>query len=608
MSGDRAGQGLLPVPSPDLRRSLAPWPRRSTPARQLLAGPPGRARRARAHLAPVQAPDLAPASAGPPVSPCFRVGRALTRGAVEVSPFWGIEKASVLQDARCFNDSQLDARKCQQAGRAAARRGHARPRGRSLSPPPLPRPPLPSLALPRSPLPASAQVITKLLYLLNQGDSFSKNEATEVFFGVTKLFQSKDQNLRRAVYLMIKEVSPAADEVIIVTSSLMRDMNSKVDLFRANSIRVLCKIVDAGMLSQMERYLKQAVVDKSPVVASAALVSGIHLLGVNADVVRRWSNEVAEASNSKHPAVQFHALALAHAIRAGDRLAASKLVSGLTRGGGAGRSPLATARAASRSRPHFPRPPPSIADPSPRRARAARQVLLVRFVAKTIAETAAPRDGEPRPFFDFLEACLRNKSEAAIFEAARAIAELKEVTLRELAPAVTVLQLFLSSSKPVLRFAAARTLNRVAMSHPSVVASANVDLEARRRLGGGLAWLAWLAAPADARARLLSPPFSPVAHRGPQPLHRHAGHHHAAEDGGGVERGAADETDWRLPGGDHGRKQDRGRRRRALPLPQVPGQAPGADDVPRLHPARGRRVRVQAGDCGGCAGPHSGHS
>ena len=33
-------------------------------------------------------------------------------------------------------------------------------------------------------------------------------------------------------------------------------------------------------------------------------VSGIHLLDVNADVVRRWSNEVQEAVNSKSPLVQ----------------------------------------------------------------------------------------------------------------------------------------------------------------------------------------------------------------------------------------------------------------------------------------------------------------
>ena len=111
---------------------------------------------------------------------------------------------------------------------------------------------------------------------------------------------------------MIKELSPSADEVtglnehsflsffsciyvqklvltfhnlltmkvIIVTSSLMKDMNSKTDMYRANAIRVLCRITDGTLLTQIERYLKQAIVDKNPVVASAALVSGIHLLQV----------------------------------------------------------------------------------------------------------------------------------------------------------------------------------------------------------------------------------------------------------------------------------------------------------------------------------------
>ena len=51
-----------------------------------------------------------------------------------------------------------------------------------------------------------------------------------------------------------------------------------------------------------------------------------------------------------------------------------------------------------------------------------------------------------------------------IFEAARAICNMRDVTSRELSPAVTVLQLFLSSSKPVLRCAAVRTLNKVGAS------------------------------------------------------------------------------------------------------------------------------------------------
>ena len=50
---------------------------------------------------------------------------------------------------------------------------------------------------------------------------------------------------------VIKDICPGADEVIIVTSSLMKDMNSKTDLYRANSIRVLCKITDSGLLAQV---------------------------------------------------------------------------------------------------------------------------------------------------------------------------------------------------------------------------------------------------------------------------------------------------------------------------------------------------------------------
>ncbi|KAL3621234.1 hypothetical protein CASFOL_036146 [Castilleja foliolosa] len=319
----------------------------------------------------------------------------------DYSPFLGIEKGAVLQEARVFNDPQLDARRC-------------------------------------------SQVITKLLYLLNQGEIFTKVEDTEVFFAVTKLFQSKDMGLRRMVYLMIKEISPSADEVIIVTSSLMKDMNSRTDMYRANAIRVLCRITDGTLLTQIERYLKQAIVDKNPVVSSAALVSGIHLLQTNAEIVKRWSNEVQEAVQSRAALVQFHALALLHQIRQNDRLAVSKLVTSLTKG--TVRSPLA-------------------------------QCLLIRYTSQVIRESGVNSQTGDRPFYDYLDSCLRHKTEMVIFEAARAITELSNVTTRELTPAITVLQLFLSSSKPVLRFAAIRTLNKVAMTHPMPVTNCNIDME-----------------------------------------------------------------------------------------------------------------------------------
>ena len=91
-------------------------------------------------------------------------------------------------------------------------------------------------------------VLAKILYLINQGESLGTTEATECFFAITKLFQARDTVLRRLVYLGIKELSTIAEDVIIVTSSLTKDMTGKEDCYRAAAIRALCTITDPVML------------------------------------------------------------------------------------------------------------------------------------------------------------------------------------------------------------------------------------------------------------------------------------------------------------------------------------------------------------------------
>lgn len=91
------------------------------------------------------------------------------------SPFQGLDKATVLQETKIFSDATTvtkHPKKC-------------------------------------------CQLIIKLLHILTQGEPFTSKETTDVFFGVTKLFQSKDAHLRRMMYLFIKEVAEAtaADEV-----------------------------------------------------------------------------------------------------------------------------------------------------------------------------------------------------------------------------------------------------------------------------------------------------------------------------------------------------------------------------------------------------------
>ena len=109
-------------------------------------------------------------------------------GAGGTNPFTNLEKTTVLQEARVFNETPVNPRKC-------------------------------------------GQILAKILYMINKGETLGTREATECFFAITKLFQSKDPVLRRMVYLGIKFLAPIAEDVIIVTSSLTKDMTGNCNLY-----------------------------------------------------------------------------------------------------------------------------------------------------------------------------------------------------------------------------------------------------------------------------------------------------------------------------------------------------------------------------------------
>ncbi len=339
---------------------------------------------------------------------------------VYYSPYANLEKSAVLQEARIFHDSTAvreNPRKC-------------------------------------------CTVIAQLLHLQNTGQFLNSTEATDVFFGVTKLFMSDDASLRRMVYLFIKEVAETCnpDDVIIVTSSLTKDMTCDVDLYRANALRVLARIIDSAMLGAIERYVKQAVVDSSGQVSSAALVSSLHLFdqaSENAVVVKRWISEVQESTSSSNEMVQFHAMQLLYKIKQSDRLAISKLVQQFSSRNTL-KSPLAV-------------------------------VCLVRYTGQLLHdEVSEGRLGDgyqggssvASMGYKFLESCLRHKSDMVMYEAARAICSLPRAEAQDINPAIILLQQFLSSSKPATRFGSMKILAAVSNTHPRLVAKCNEDLEA----------------------------------------------------------------------------------------------------------------------------------
>ena len=93
-------------------------------------------------------------------------------------------------------------------------------------------------------------LLTKIALLLYTGEKFPTNEATTLFFGISKLFQNKDASLRQMVHLVIKELASSAEDIIMVTSTIMKDTGGSTDaIYRPNAIRALCRIIDVGHIS-----------------------------------------------------------------------------------------------------------------------------------------------------------------------------------------------------------------------------------------------------------------------------------------------------------------------------------------------------------------------
>jgi len=362
-----------------------------------------------------------------------------------------MDKATALLEARCFGERDVSARRCMPA-------------------------------------------LLGLLWTLNQGkETLTQREATDAFFGATRLFRHPDAHLRRACHLLVKGLSPlvGSDEALMVISSLSKDVAGQSQTsggrgaptpeaaraLRASAVRALCEVVDVATLPQVERALRQCIVDDDGLTSSAALAGAARLLEravaagtpALADVVGRWGAEVAEAGGrGRDPRARLAAVILQHALRRTDRLAASKLVGELQRDVVSGLPNRGGDR--------------GTAAPAPALAEA----LVARYVARLLEGTAPGPGGTPRAGADYLADRAGHRDPTVALEACRAIVNLglpgapSAASAVELAPAVEGLRRLLGSARPAVRLGAVRCLARAAALGPvgrGAAAAANAELE-----------------------------------------------------------------------------------------------------------------------------------
>jgi coatomer subunit gamma len=87
--------------------------------------------------------------------------------------------------------------------------------------------------------------------------------------------------------MIIKEMKKQPS-IYIVTSSLMKDIHHKNSNFRRNSLRVIPMVIDPSNLVQVERYIKGLINDSDSSVASGALISGMHMISANEEMIKKW--------------------------------------------------------------------------------------------------------------------------------------------------------------------------------------------------------------------------------------------------------------------------------------------------------------------------------
>ena len=310
------------------------------------------------------------------------------------------------------------------------------------------------------------QLLAKLLRLIYNGESFPAQESTTLFFSISKLFQHKDQSLRQLVYLTIKELSSTSDDILMVTSSIMKDIQGNDAVYKPNAIRILSKVLDPTTVNAAERLFKNAIVDKNPVISSAALISSYNLLPHAKEVVKRFTNETLEtiqsyklfpptqfqlheyygSSTSNLPSTsymyQYHALGLIYQLRNHDKMALMKLISSLSEG-----SSLKNSLSI---------------------------IQLIRYINKILNDDQSLISH----LYPILAGFLKHKSDMVELEACKTLINLQHLIKDDQFMAiVNTLQKLLGVPRTATRFAAIRLINKISIKHPEKIIVVNLELE-----------------------------------------------------------------------------------------------------------------------------------
>jgi coatomer protein complex subunit gamma len=282
------------------------------------------------------------------------------------------------------------------------------------------------------------EILINLVYLLNQGEKFTKSEKENLFFSVTKLFYSNDVELRRVIYLFIRHLD-FYENSFILTGTLINEINKSEQMLKPNGFRIMGQIVDATSVAPIEKLLKNAISSNVPEICSSAVLCTLYMCLKGFNIAKPWISEITDKLNSslsQSNLLTFHTLLLLREIKDSDRLFLLKTFANLCSTNL--KSQFATCQ-------------------------------LIRYIVDFLRRGEVEDNKTYSLFVNFLETCLfKQQQEAIILEAARGLLSLplKETLLTS---TFETLKNLLSNGKRVVKYATLKILDRVCGKYANIL-------------------------------------------------------------------------------------------------------------------------------------------
>eukprot|EP00826_Nyctotherus_ovalis_P049010 TRINITY_DN5850_c0_g2_i11.p1 TRINITY_DN5850_c0_g2~~TRINITY_DN5850_c0_g2_i11.p1 ORF type:complete len:500 (+),score=173.92 TRINITY_DN5850_c0_g2_i11:48-1502(+) len=214
---------------------------------------------------------------------------------------------------------------------------------------------------------------------------------------------------------------------------------------RDSSMKVLAKIIDTENLPVIERYLRQAIMDKNEYVQKGALISGIILFSKASENIKKWSNDVQDKLNASDPQIIYLSLVLMSLIKSNDLFSASRIAQ-MMMSKDLRKMPLAHCQL----------------------IRGIKGLLLSEDLdAKTQLS-----------FQNYLSSCLTTANcDMVVIEASKAVCEVAPNSPAHLESVYTLLQSMISAHRSIVKYSVLRVMKRIASTQLQLMSQCGPELE-----------------------------------------------------------------------------------------------------------------------------------